>query len=151
MRDLEIGGRPLFRWICRGALETALTISGSTALVWALYCIMPFYVSSPLESPPASGIAQNFTTGASVYFCLFFFFGFVDLVVFLGSWWPLKAVIFLGLTAACFFVPSSFFPAYAIICIVGGILFLIIQTILILDFAYDWAERYPSLTLVPFL
>ena len=53
----------------------------------------------------------------------------------------MKAVIFLGITVGCFFVPESFFPAYAIICVVGGILFLIIQTILILDFAYEWAER----------
>jgi len=59
-----------------------------------------------------------------------------------NGWWPVKIILMVGLIVACFFVPESFFNDYAIIAITGGIIFLIIQTILILDFAYMWAESW---------
>jgi len=54
--------------------------------------------------------------------------------------WPIKLVMFVGLITAGFYVPDDFFQAYGYICIVLGIGFLIFQAIIMVDFAYVWAE-----------
>ena len=56
------------------------------------------------------------------------------------SWWPIKLIMFVGLITAGFFVPESFFQAYGYICIILGIGFLLFQAVIMLDFAYVFAE-----------
>jgi hypothetical protein len=48
--------------------------------------------------------------------------------------------MFVGLITAGFFVPQSFFTAYGYICVILGIGFLLFQAVVMIDFAYAWAE-----------
>lgn len=47
----------------------------------------------------------------------------------------------IGLVAASFFIPESFFTIWAYIAIVFGIIFLLVQTIMLLEFAYSFADK----------
>merc|ERR1712063_71950 len=60
------------------------------------------------------------------------------------GWWPLKLPALLGLTIACFFIPNEFFTYYAWVAIIGAGLFILIQLVLLIDFAYSWSESWVS-------
>jgi hypothetical protein len=56
------------------------------------------------------------------------------------GFWPIKLLALVGLTIGCMFLPRwlldwSFYPTLAF-----GVLFLIIQAVLLVDLAYSWAE-----------
>eukprot|EP00732_Lithocolla_globosa_P002028 Lithocolla_globosa_v1_NODE_1190_length_2778_cov_35.847977.p1 type:complete len:440 gc:universal NODE_1190_length_2778_cov_35.847977:1282-2601(+) len=61
-----------------------------------------------------------------------------------NGWWGCKSFVLFGTVTACFFIPSEFFNVYDIFCIVFGVIFLLLQTIIILEFAYSWAESWVS-------
>lgn len=58
------------------------------------------------------------------------------------GWFPVKFVILCGLTAASFFIPNSFFAVYGWIMVVGAGFFIIIQLVLLIEFAYSWNESW---------
>lgn len=95
----------------------------------------------------------------SVYrltFALFLFHGLLS-VLFIGirstkdprallndGWWPLKLPLLLAVIVGCFFIPNEFFTYYAWVAIIGAGLFILIQLVLLIDFAYSWSESWVS-------
>lgn len=57
------------------------------------------------------------------------------------SFWPIKAILLAGLITAAFFIPENFYRYYAYICIGLGIIFLLVQTIIVIDTAHTLAEK----------
>eukprot|EP00271_Cylindrocystis_brebissonii_P004734 TRINITY_DN16568_c0_g1_i1.p1 TRINITY_DN16568_c0_g1~~TRINITY_DN16568_c0_g1_i1.p1 ORF type:complete len:388 (+),score=28.38 TRINITY_DN16568_c0_g1_i1:831-1994(+) len=55
-----------------------------------------------------------------------------------NGWWFLKFILWFVLCLLPFWIPSGFFQAYAQIARVGGILFLVVQIISIINFCYEW-------------
>jgi hypothetical protein len=59
--------------------------------------------------------------------------------------WPVKFILWLGIQVGCFFIPvGAPFQTYATISIFGGALFIVVQLVLLLDFAYAWNESWAS-------
>lgn len=56
------------------------------------------------------------------------------------SWWTLKLLLCAGLVVAAFFIPNSFFEYYGWASMVGAVLFILIQLVLLVDFAYNVAS-----------
>jgi len=60
-----------------------------------------------------------------------------------NGWWGLKLFFLLGLSVGAFFIPNSFFhQGFSYVAMIGGFLFLIIQLILLVDFAHAWADSW---------
>lgn len=60
-----------------------------------------------------------------------------------NGFWGIKLILITGLAGAAFFIPNKFFQgAFGWIGLVGGFAFLIIQMILLVDFAHSWAESW---------
>merc|ERR1712137_92805 len=60
------------------------------------------------------------------------------------GWWPLKLPALLMLLVGVFFIPNIFFTYYAWVAIIGAGLFILIQLIILVDFAYSWSESWVS-------
>jgi len=58
------------------------------------------------------------------------------------GWWPIKFICLLGITIAAFFIPNSFYIVYGWIMLVGAAFFIIIQLVLLIEFAYSWNETW---------
>lgn len=59
-----------------------------------------------------------------------------------GYWGP-KLLVVIGLMVANFFLPNEFFTKYVgVFGIIGGFFFLLIQMVLLVDFAHSWAESW---------
>lgn len=56
--------------------------------------------------------------------------------------WAFKVVIWLGGMIGCFFAPNIMFYYFAWISVFGSCLFLLIQIILLIEFAYEWNESW---------
>lgn len=57
--------------------------------------------------------------------------------------WGLKYLIVIGGIIGAFFIPEgSFGPTWMYFGMIGGFLFILIQLILIVDFAHSWAEAW---------
>jgi len=56
--------------------------------------------------------------------------------------WLVRTLFFLVCLIVPFFIPNSFFYVYGWIAIFLSGIFLIVQVILIIDFAFDWHERW---------
>lgn len=57
--------------------------------------------------------------------------------------WAIKILIFIAIGVGAFFIPrGSFGQAWMIVGLIGAFLFLIIQLILLIDFAHGWAESW---------
>ena len=60
-----------------------------------------------------------------------------------NGWWGLKLFFLLGLSVGAFFIPNTFFhEGFSYVAMIGGFLFLIIQLILLVDFAHAWADSW---------
>ncbi|KAL3282638.1 hypothetical protein HHI36_005813 [Cryptolaemus montrouzieri] len=61
-----------------------------------------------------------------------------------NGFWGLKYLIVVGLTIGAFFIPEgTFFGSIWMYCgMVGGFVFILVQLILIVDFAHSWAESW---------
>lgn len=59
-----------------------------------------------------------------------------------NSYWIAKLVLVAALTATAFFIPNDFFLAWNWIALVGAFLFMLVQVVLIIDFACGWAEGW---------
>jgi len=59
-----------------------------------------------------------------------------------GFWGP-KLLIFIAVAVGAFFIKNSFFHgAWGYIGLVGGFVFLVVQLILLIDFAHAWADSW---------
>lgn len=59
-----------------------------------------------------------------------------------GFWGP-KLLLVTGIIVGAFFIDNSFFlDAWGYICLIGGFFFIIIQVILLIDFAHAWADSW---------
>ena len=58
------------------------------------------------------------------------------------GWWPLKIPFLLLLVVAAFFIPNIFFTYYAWGAIIGAGFFILVQLVLLVDFAYSWSESW---------
>ncbi|KAF2073863.1 hypothetical protein CYY_004823 [Polysphondylium violaceum] len=59
---------------------------------------------------------------------------------FQDGWWPIKILLLAGIILASFFIPNKFFVVYGWIAIFGAALFIIIQLVLLVEFAYSLNE-----------
>lgn len=59
-----------------------------------------------------------------------------------GYWGP-KLMVLIGIIVGAFFMPNDFFVKYfGVVGIIGAFVFMIIQMILLVDFAHGWAESW---------
>lgn len=58
------------------------------------------------------------------------------------GWWFFKTVALAGLCVIMFFVPNDFFSGYAEVARVGSLLFLLLQVLAIIDFAFNVHEFF---------
>jgi len=62
---------------------------------------------------------------------------------FQNGFWAIKFLIFAGLVVAAFFIPKGdFSQAWMYVGMTGGFLFILIQLVLLVDFAYNWSGRW---------
>lgn len=64
---------------------------------------------------------------------------------FQNGFWAIKLLMFIGLLVGAFYIPKGeFSKVWMYIGMIGGFLFILIQLILLIDFAYSWSERWIS-------
>lgn len=56
--------------------------------------------------------------------------------------WFIKLILLVGAMVGSFFISNSFFIAWSWIGLVGAVLFMIVQFILLVDFAYSWNDSW---------
>jgi hypothetical protein len=56
--------------------------------------------------------------------------------------WFFKFVFIVGVGIAAFFIPNEFFIGYGYIALGGAAIFIVIQLILLVDFAHTWNEKW---------
>eukprot|EP00736_Rhodelphis_marinus_P006785 Rmarinus@m.28065 len=59
-----------------------------------------------------------------------------------GGMWFTKFLALVGIAIGAFFIPNSFFIGWGVVGLVGGYLFVIIQMVLLVDFAHTWAGSW---------
>ncbi|KAG8034619.1 hypothetical protein G9C98_007695 [Cotesia typhae] len=70
---------------------------------------------------------------------------FIVSLFFLLIFWAIKFLLVIGGVIGAFFIPEgSFGPVWMYFGMIGGFFFIIIQLILIIDFAHSWAEAWVS-------
>jgi len=58
------------------------------------------------------------------------------------GWWGLKIILILGGIVGAFFIPNVFFEYFGWFALVASGIFIVIQLILLVDFAHTWAENW---------
>eukprot|EP00013_Stygamoeba_regulata_P006067 CAMPEP_0177640726 /NCGR_PEP_ID=MMETSP0447-20121125/6693_1 /TAXON_ID=0 /ORGANISM="Stygamoeba regulata, Strain BSH-02190019" /LENGTH=365 /DNA_ID=CAMNT_0019142809 /DNA_START=259 /DNA_END=1353 /DNA_ORIENTATION=- len=56
--------------------------------------------------------------------------------------WPIKLLFLAGIFTLSFFIPNDFFLLYAKISLVGASFFILVQLVMIVDFAHHWNESW---------
>ena len=70
-------------------------------------------------------------------------FSWVSIVIFTCSFWGMKYLLVIGGIIGAFFIPQGTFgTTWMYFGMIGGFLYIIIQLILIVDFAHTWAEKW---------
>jgi len=59
-----------------------------------------------------------------------------------NGWWSLKLFLWFGFLVSTFFMPNGVFVVYAGIAQFGAGLFILVQTVVLLEFAYSWNESW---------
>jgi len=60
------------------------------------------------------------------------------------GWWPAKLLLIAGMVVGSFFIPNEVFIVCGWIFLFGAAGFILIQIVLLIDFAYLWAESWLS-------
>lgn len=60
--------------------------------------------------------------------------------VFQNGLWPFKLLVYIGAILGCFFIPSSDIVPFQWVSLVGGILFILVQVVLLVDLSHHCAE-----------
>lgn len=58
------------------------------------------------------------------------------------EWWIIKILAVAALIAVTFFIPNGVFIPYGYVALIGSGLFILIQLILLVDFAHSWNENW---------
>eukprot|EP01087_Luapelamoeba_hula_P021513 TRINITY_DN753_c0_g1_i1.p1 TRINITY_DN753_c0_g1~~TRINITY_DN753_c0_g1_i1.p1 ORF type:complete len:442 (+),score=52.13 TRINITY_DN753_c0_g1_i1:54-1379(+) len=58
------------------------------------------------------------------------------------GWWSLKFLVIAGLVVVAYVIPNVFFVYFGWIALFGAAIFIIIQLMLLVDFAYTWANAW---------
>lgn len=58
-----------------------------------------------------------------------------------GLWLP-KLLVLIGVLVGSFYMPNTFFFGFGYVGMAGAFLFILLQLVLIVDFAYTWAESW---------
>ncbi|XP_038208710.1 probable serine incorporator isoform X5 [Zerene cesonia] len=62
-----------------------------------------------------------------------------------NGFWGIKYLVVIGATIGAFFIPEGQFAStWMVFGMIGGFCFIVIQLILIIDFAHSWAEKWVS-------
>jgi len=59
-----------------------------------------------------------------------------------ARWWVMKLLGFLVAILMTFFIPNPVFQVWAWIALIGGTLFILVQLILLVEFAHSWTESW---------
>ncbi|XP_037026856.1 probable serine incorporator isoform X1 [Bradysia coprophila] len=60
-----------------------------------------------------------------------------------NGFWAIKYFIVIGITIAAFFIPKgSFGTAWMWVGLIGGLLFILVQLVLLIDFAHNWSDAW---------
>eukprot|EP01134_Creolimax_fragrantissima_P005378 CFRG5378T1 len=59
-----------------------------------------------------------------------------------NGWWAIKVAMIFLLLVAAFFIPNEFFYTWGIIGLIGAAIFILVQLLLLVDFAFDWSESW---------
>lgn len=64
-------------------------------------------------------------------------------IILLYSFWGIKYLVLIGAIVGAFFIPhGNFGQVWMYFGMIGGFLFILIQLVLIIDFAHSWAEAW---------
>lgn len=70
-------------------------------------------------------------------------YSYLNLLWFFYRFWGIKYLLVIGGVIGAFFIPEGQFAStWMVFGMIGGFFFIIIQLILIIDFAHSWAERW---------
>jgi len=58
------------------------------------------------------------------------------------GWFGIKFILLAGLIVASFFIPNQVFEVYGWIALIGSGVFILVQLVLLVDFAHSWAESW---------
>eukprot|EP01104_Vermistella_antarctica_P004462 TRINITY_DN14905_c0_g1_i2.p1 TRINITY_DN14905_c0_g1~~TRINITY_DN14905_c0_g1_i2.p1 ORF type:complete len:294 (+),score=35.80 TRINITY_DN14905_c0_g1_i2:186-1067(+) len=58
------------------------------------------------------------------------------------AWWGVKILLWVGLCAVSLFLPNEVYAIYAYPSLFGAFLFILVQLVLLVDFAHDWNESW---------
>lgn len=60
-----------------------------------------------------------------------------------NGFWGIKYLLVIGITVGAFFIPNNGFGTFWMwIGLLGGIAFILVQLVLLVDFAHSWAEAW---------
>lgn len=59
-----------------------------------------------------------------------------------NGWWAIKAGLVFCFLVVAFFIPNTFFYGWSYVGIIGASVFILIQLLLLVDFAYFWQEAW---------
>ena len=60
-----------------------------------------------------------------------------------NGFWAIKYMIVIGITIGALFIPAgSFGTAWMWIGLIGGLMFILVQLVLLIDFAHNWSDAW---------
>ncbi|KJE97329.1 hypothetical protein CAOG_09056 [Capsaspora owczarzaki ATCC 30864] len=59
-----------------------------------------------------------------------------------NGWWLPKTLFIVGLLVGSFFMPNSVFFDWGYLGLVGAFLFILVQLVLLVDFAHEWCDKW---------
>ena len=93
------------------------------------------------SSLPCYGFAALVRISFSL--CVFFLIHLILPLISRFNWW-LKGAVLIAVTVGCWFIPDTFYTVYVDIARFFSGVFLLIQLIVLVDFAYTWQEQWTS-------
>lgn len=60
-----------------------------------------------------------------------------------NGFWAIKYMIVIGITIGALFIPAgSFGTAWMWVGLIGGLVFILVQLVLLVDFAHNWSDSW---------
>jgi len=59
-----------------------------------------------------------------------------------NDWWVLKILVLIGIAVVFFFIPNAGFIYYGYFALGGSAVFIVLQLVLLVDFAHKWSESW---------
>ncbi|KAF4521473.1 hypothetical protein B566_EDAN001770 [Ephemera danica] len=133
--------------------------STSARIMYAVMLLVPFCSNStrilPSEVTIDCSAAIGYLAVYRICFALVCFFALMS-VIMIGvktskdpragiqnGFWGIKFLLVIGGAIGAFFIPEgSFAPTWMWFGLIGGFLFILVQLVLLVDFAHSWAEKW---------